>query len=191
MADNPMVVKAVNTSPKDFPVPHNGGVLWVAAHGERFVPWDAMASLWGDPGFKPSRGQTRFDYAMLCRGQFGWFHGLDDESTWDQRRPPIEWYTIEGDRLWTVLDDPHGTQGGRPTSAAPTDDQVFLLETIAELQQQIAGLQAAQAQRDATVADSREAETLTVDSGDLPQPDPTGPSATTDDPKGARIRGGR
>lgn len=188
--ETPYVVRAVNTGPKPFIITHNREQLVVPANGDRVVPWDAMVSLWGDPATIDDRNRTRHDYGMLLRGGFGWFAGLNTEADWAERRPSIEWFTLEGERVWTVLDDPSGEKAAagvvRPMEQG--SDSAFLMQTIAQLQAQMEQMQSALDQRTAQVAEA-EAVSLTTESGDLPQPDPNEGAATVDAPAGPKLRG--
>jgi hypothetical protein len=189
--DIPYVVRAVNTGPTPFVITHNRERLVIPANGDRVVPWEAMISLWGDPQTSDNRQQTRQDYSLALRGGFGWFTGLNAEEEWTERRPPIEWWTLEGERLWTVLDDPTGEHARNATPQRQLEqgsDAAFLMETIRTMQTQMEQLQSALDQRNEAQA-AAAGEGTNIDSGELPKPDPSEPAVKTDVPVGPRLRG--
>lgn len=191
MSDN-FVVRAVNVGAHDIPISHDRQLLVVPAGGDRVVPWNAMVSLWGDPATSDDANQTRVQVGLHLRGHFGWFAGLDDEPTWETRRPKIEWYTLDGARIWTVLDDPTGEKAAAANTdpvGASAPDAPFLADQIRQLEARLQQLQDALEQRNTAAAEAAAAQPELADTGELPVPDPTEAPVKTDTPTGPRIRG--
>lgn len=80
--------------------------------GSKAIVDAEVACLWlGYPGLRdePTRGIfTRTDQHYRLRARFGWHAGLMEEDRWEALRPKLEVYTLEGERVWMILDDPTG-----------------------------------------------------------------------------------
>ncbi len=93
------------------------------------------------------------------------------EQRWDELKPSLEAFKLDGTRLITVVDDPEGAQI-TPAEQATKAEQANIDSTIAEMREQIAALQRLQGEGRVDIPD-----TLTLDDipGDDPQTVPVGP----------------
>lgn len=110
------------------------------------VNWEQACFWLGDPGTLDARRRDEYDRK---RTWWGFALGFDKETeeeasasgtpgaSWETKRPKLEVYAQDGQRLYMVLDDPDGTKSNPAISApAPMADQ------LAALQAQVAQLTA-------------------------------------------------
>lgn len=143
------------------------------------VPWPAMVRHMGDPrtidlpnSNNPRDKQRTYEFQRLAN-KYGVY---SKHQRWNERIPKLEAYTLDGERIITVLDDPFGTQNTPETLAAEASMQNETI--IRQMQQQIARLSA-------QLAEVTGGQDSTVLSGLPPLPDappsaptPSEPSAT-------------
>lgn len=134
----PNLVKITNTSPdKDLPLRHDGmGDIVVPPGAETIVPFSYAAVCFGHPATRNEgvdRARDTVYSQVLTR--WGMYPGINEDE-WDDLMPSFEVHTMEGERLWTVLEDPEGTRGDMPVMTSPED------ATSKSLQSQVAALQA-------------------------------------------------
>lgn len=159
-----MLVKLVNTSDTDFSDRFNGTVFRVKAHDAELVPDGAMKTWLGDPDCRNlPRNRARADELMRIKARVGAYG--DRESQWDELKPPLEAFDMEGNRIWTVTDDPEGTQGGGGAT-------VYTIEQISEIAvnqgELIKRLQAQLDERDYVAPDPTEPDTSSLPPADNP-----------------------
>lgn len=105
------MVRIHNVGPKPFRQKYDGAKYELMPGNDTFIPWDAMCLWFGHPeaidipGDK--RRRYRSDEVARLRVKYGVY---EHHNKWDQATPNIEVFTIAGDRIVTVLDDPEGKQ---------------------------------------------------------------------------------
>lgn len=115
------MVRLVNKGDKDFTDGFASQTYTIKAHSEGFVPFDAACLWFGHPdAYDVSpRQRARTDMYRRLRQRYGAFDtvekkGNDDvpvsgDEMWERNRPRVEVYSLEGDQIITVIDDPEGT----------------------------------------------------------------------------------
>lgn len=106
------------------------------------VPWPAMVRHMGDPrtvdlpGPDARSKQRTYEFQRLANKYGIYSH----HHKWNANIPKVEAYTLEGERIITVLDDPRGTQNNPEVLAAEASVQNEL--TIKAMQEQMARMAA-------------------------------------------------
>lgn len=111
------LVKLVNLTDEDFIGTFGGTQFVIPAASAEMVPDGAMRLWMGDPDARDKpRDRIRHDEMERIRTRNGCY-GPEDDTLWEQRRPHLEAYTMAGERIWTVMDDPEGLKAsaGMPT----------------------------------------------------------------------------
>lgn len=110
------------------------GQRYAIPAGEQIIVREEVVSTWmGWPGLQddPAREiSDRTQCAERLRLRYGWHSGMGfTEADWEDMKPKLEAYTLTGDRLWTVLDDPTGDHTKPPPPGM--DDVSFLKDAYA------------------------------------------------------------
>lgn len=150
-----------------------------------------------------------------ARRRWGFYPGLMTEAEWDEMKPTIELYTLDGVRLYSVLDDPSGALGNPEvlTGEATAGGQDFLQQQVMAMQAQIAQLTALIAQQQnpdqpsqtvaatapapeppfdplaAAVSAMQAMDEPDIDSGAIPPPPATEAKPRKDSPRTTRVGG--
>lgn len=116
------MVKVVNVGDQTFTDMFESSPFSLEPGEEQFVQFEA-ASLWfGNPELMDvgPRQRARFETYKRLRSRYGAFDDdVEDPETgrmthisaderWEANKPRVEVYTLQGERLWTVVDDPLG-----------------------------------------------------------------------------------
>lgn len=146
----------------------------VPARGEAFIPWDAVCLWLGDPslvdrGDSPMlRDRTNELHRVQVRcgyndGQIVNAEGFDVAADWDDHRPKLTVFTMEGTEVHMVADAPDGT----PQDLTGADGVKSTIDRISDLEATIAALKAGSV--DALSAPTHTPEAPPVD--EMPPPD--------------------
>jgi hypothetical protein len=120
------IVRVVNVGDRPFRDRYNRQWVDIPVGGEQFVPFEAVCLWFGNPDVmdKGPRQRDRTDTYQRLRARLGVY---ENEALWESRKPKVECYTINGDRIITVMDDPYGTQKRTtPDMGDPMQQQVFV-----------------------------------------------------------------
>lgn len=98
------------------------------------VAWHFLGRWWMDNS-NPRLRERANEYQRL-RTLYG---SYESDETWEQNRPRIIAYTMSGERITTVVDDPDGNANQGPT---PMSRELNLESQLAHMQGQILKLQA-------------------------------------------------
>lgn len=98
-------VRVSNPSNREHVLKWDGVRYRVPARGESIVPFMAMARVAGNPNSSGDTEARRLEYERLRA-----FHSLGtiDHPSLDPDDFGLEFYTLDGDRITTVLEDPTG-----------------------------------------------------------------------------------
>lgn len=135
MATDYAMVRVKNVGDKPFRDSFANQPFEVLPNKETFVPFDAAALWFGHPELYDvsprQRARTQM-YARL-RQRYGAFDDTnrDDKVTsadekWEQNRPRIEVYSLDGERIYMVIDDPDGTRETTVTPDASESQSILL-----------------------------------------------------------------
>lgn len=130
-------VRVVNQGADDLRLQWDSRHFTVPAGGESFVPFELAAKDFGDPrssaniaALRDENGAVSFvaDRATEVRRlRVLYDNGFGDETR-IKNHPTVEVYDLEGNRIYTVLDDPDGE---RVTPAVQSSfDQADLMATV-------------------------------------------------------------
>lgn len=140
------LVSVSNTSPdKPLVLRHDGqGDLTIAPGSSRVVPIEYAAISFGHPASRnDGQDKARDREYSAARTLWGFYPGIDADADWPSIAPKFEVHTLEGDRLWMVLDDPDGTKGNPDLGGnADLGDSAAVRNEIQAMQDQIKHLTA-------------------------------------------------
>lgn len=93
---------------KDFKDKYDGEVYIIKTGGSAFVPWEAACRWLGDPNLVDDTNDKsrRNEYNRLSV-KYGVY---ENEELWEANRPTISVYSMDGDRITMLLDDPEGDE---------------------------------------------------------------------------------
>lgn len=159
--------------------------------GQRIpVPWPAMVRHMGDPrtidlpGNDPRAKQRTYEFQRLAN-KYGIY---SKHHLWNEKIPKVKAFTLAGEPIITVLDDPRGVSN--TDEALTAEASIQNEQTMRAMQQQIAQLTAQLAQLSggdpstmATVIPQMadEGTATSADTTELVDTDPSTDSATADD----------
>lgn len=101
-------LRLVNTSDREWSDSFASQKYRVPAQSEGLAPIDAVRLWFGDPELRDVGDDNARDreYKRL-RQRYGAGMGTDD-AEWEAQKPRMEVYTLDGERVTTVIDDPTG-----------------------------------------------------------------------------------
>lgn len=180
------VVRLRNVGATDFKAQY-ANIPYTVRPGQETVVQFAAACLWlGHPDAVDVDEKRRYrtDEYLRLMMRYGVYDG--SPLPWETAKPSVECFTLDGDRLVTVVDDPEGKHLSPATSSLAERER--MLDQMARMQQQMTAMQAqvdAKAREDASVANGGELDEDTVpeqfrkppSQGPLSVPVPATPSA--------------
>lgn len=138
------IIRIENTGPVELVIPHRGDKYVIQPGGSKVIPYDAAASLFGDPRHKDTdKDPARRRCYEHIRAMFNFYIGWDAESVWeDTKMPRFDAYDLEtGDQIYFVVHDPFGQKtynAAQPLGGST--DQAILAATIADMERRIVAL---------------------------------------------------
>lgn len=133
------LVKIRNThDTKDLPLNHDElGHITVPAGEEVIVPLAYLVVCFGHPSARNvGVNRAREDEYKQALTWWGMYPGMNEDD-WDDLRPSFEAYTMDDERIWTVLEDPEGTRGPLKTASPGEVSTNTVQGEIEDLQAQI------------------------------------------------------
>lgn len=101
------LVRIVNTDTRTFTSLYAGDRYTVAPGGEEIVPFEAACLWFGNPKLKDINAKERHRTVEFKRLRVK-YGAYDNEELFEAIRPKVEVYTLEGERVSTVAEDPYG-----------------------------------------------------------------------------------
>lgn len=122
------MVRLVNKGTEPFTDIYDNVRYTIAAGSEGFAPWEAMILWFGDPRARDAddRHKDRTDEYERLRQKYGVYH---EDGKFAEVVPHIEVYSLDGQRITTVAEDPEGVPSNISIPATPTNPA----ETVAKL----------------------------------------------------------
>jgi hypothetical protein len=136
------LVKLTNTGSSSITFAGDEPVV-LAAGTTRIVPWTFATDYLGRPNVD-NANERATEYGLI-RAMWGFHDGFDSAADWDVKRPKVETYTLDGDRIYMLIEDPHRRQTNpNIDGSANTDDSdaAVLRAALAEQQDRMARLEA-------------------------------------------------
>lgn len=128
------IVRIKNPTRSTFTAKYDGEAYTVPAGSESIVPIGAMITWAGDPSLRNHNARQKFRSEEVTRlhTKYG---AYENEKLWERNKPKVEFYTMDGERIWTVVDDPDGEKA----SSNLTDEQTNITQTakIAAMEKQM------------------------------------------------------
>ena len=185
------LARVLNKHSKPFKAKYDNQTYLIKPNSETIVPLDAVCLWMGNPSsvdYDEKRRDRSDEYRRL-RAKYGVY---EHDDRMEENLPRLEAYTLDGERIWTVLEDPEGEHAGSVTPPRTDDDAVAA--QILSMQQQIDALQAVLKVRGVEPREVRGDDGEGEDDGqdDLDDPDTlfdddqeddVPPSFTADDPR--------
>lgn len=144
------IIKFVNVGDTPVKLKHAGlGPVVLQPGADAILPIEYATLNVGHPNAR-DEGKNRWREQAFnhLRTRWGFYPGLMPESDWDEMKPKIELYTLDGQRLYSVIDDPEGVKGTPAELAGEVPvGEAFLQAQVATMQQQIEQLTALIAQQ--------------------------------------------
>lgn len=143
------VVRIINNSDRDFDGMYANQKYSIPSGREAIVPSEAMWLWLGHPeavNLGPNRNYRHEEYERL-RVRYGAFDERDrDDNTitpadekWEQNKPLIEAWDLEGNRIVTVVDDPEGKDKTPATSSIAQQD--LLVQQMEAMERRMKAMQ--------------------------------------------------
>lgn len=133
----PEFVKIINEDTKPFDFQQNNAKRIVEPGHDVIVPWAVACTLFGNPNIPdipPANERTRMYKKIRARYNFG--DGLHSPERWEDRRPKVRVFDLEGDtEIVMLIDDPLGEHLG---AFNPNSKSVSKETDVDALQKQIA-----------------------------------------------------
>lgn len=119
------------------------GDITIPAGGERVVPLDHASIAFGHPATKnDGRDDARDRMYAATRTYWGFYPGIDTEDDWEDIGPHFEVYSLDGERIFMVLDDPTGEKSNPEfASSADLTNSAAVEKAMADMQKQIEQMQ--------------------------------------------------
>src|SRR6188768_1726487 len=136
--DGTTIIRLVNPTDEDY-IDYNGDKRYrIPAHGE-IVTQSAPVHEWlGDPDLRDDgRNNERTAEYTRLRARYG---AYENRAVWERNKPKIEVWTMDGQRLLTIVDDPYLTAGTAEVDYGQNPEGVQ--EQIADYENRIAQLKA-------------------------------------------------
>lgn len=162
------VVRVVNKGDSDFEGQYDRNRYPIAAGSESIIPWDA-ACLWlGDPRLRDAgTDRARLEEYRRLTSKFGVY---DEHDRFEDARPKLEIYRLNGTRVKMLAEDPFGA----PVDVfGDSDGEVDLQTQVSQLQAMVSELQ--ERSGDGSLPDVSD-----VESGEGPDADDDGNELPTD-----------
>lgn len=158
------IVRVKNVGTERFSDMFNSQPTMIEPGGETLVSMEAVALWLGDPDARniDARRKYRSDEFERLLTRYGVYQ---QEHLWDQLRPQLEVYTLEGARVATVAEDPRG-DGLDIQFAADSTTETLLRTQLDSMKTQMDAITSALASDDSAkrvVADMFADDTVAVD----------------------------
>lgn len=106
MAKTSEVVRITNPTDRHFDWKFDGTSYPIRPHSEQIVPWGCMCLYLGNPNSRDIDSKRRYRTKELARLRVR-YGAYENSKTWEANKPNLEAYTIDGDPITTVVDDPN------------------------------------------------------------------------------------
>ncbi len=142
------VVKVKNTGDVVFRDGFDGTTYAIPPGEEAFLPAAAVLLWFGDNGLFniDARTKPREKEVQRLRVKYGVY---GDHDSWDSKTPSVEVYTLQGDRVYTLIEDIDGTKAdeaaGESDTAGGTD---IISDRMEALEAELRALRTALATQD-------------------------------------------
>ena len=138
------LVYVKNLDPTSLKLAHDAQGDVVIAPGERkILPVDYINVYFGNPAARDDgKHKARTETYKRIQVMWGFYAGMEPDEAWEERRPKFEVTTLEGERVWTVMEDPAGVKQSAELSDEVPDDPRFVNAKLAELSAQVERLTA-------------------------------------------------
>jgi hypothetical protein len=183
MSTNYDLIRIKNVGDTDLVL--RGNVRYtIPAGNDRIIPFTEAASWFGDPRLRnEGRDQMRTMAWRQIQNLWGFTEGmtyLKDRwdvtqgfKTWDDFKPKVEMYDMDGERVYFIIDDPDGEQsfaGPNLIDPAYTDTEA-LQRQMKVMEKQMADMMQLLSERNASDQQATRPEVTSLDAVNLPQPD--------------------
>lgn len=173
------VVKVLNKGESDFRDGWDGQQYTIKPGQDAFVPYDAILNWLGNPAaidYSESQRDRLSEYTRL-RVRYG---AYENDGAWEDNKPSLEVFTLDGKRITTVVDDPEGLD---ITPEIQTKrENMLLADRLALLEEELKQVRSQQAEEVRASEAERNAANVT---GDRPSSARTEPSSQPAKPFGA------
>ncbi len=101
------IVRVKNIGSSPFKSKYDSESYTVPPGSESLVPYAAMILWAGNPDARniDARQRNRTLEVNRIRVKYG---AYENEEKWAVNKPSLEFHTMDGERIWTVMDDPEG-----------------------------------------------------------------------------------
>lgn len=132
------VVRVRNVGDEDFTAQYANVPYTIPAGQETIVPFLAMCLWLGHPDAVDidSKRKYRLEEFQRLTARYGTYDNLDD---WFENKPKLEAYSIDGQRLVTVVDDYEGSH--LKVESSTVQEKAVMLSAMASMQEQMAAMQ--------------------------------------------------
>lgn len=173
------LLKVRNTGEAEWTGKYGGAVYAIPA-GEEIIVEESVVSVWlGWPGLVDDAKRKIMDRTnkfQHLRAKYGWHDGMGmTDEDWEKMRPPLEVFTLDEERVYTVLDDPTGEQMGNMLTPRTTD-MADLQNAYTRQQAELEALRKLLEAKDPTSPASVDANLAAEIPEDGPNVPPAGPS---------------
>lgn len=167
------ILKFKNVDNKPVRLKHAAmGAVILQPGQETVLPIEYATLNVGHPNARDEdKNKWRTNAFKHIRRRWGFYPGLMTEAEWETMKPKVELYTLDGERVLSVIEDPEGVRGGGVAAPAEGNGEAFLQQQVATMQKQIEQLTSLIAQQQGTT----------------PAPVPAAPQQTAEDITNAQL----
>lgn len=134
MATSGDMMRVVNVGDKDFTDSWDGNKFSIPAGSEKFIPFDAIEVWLGHPDAMDTSENNRVRLAEYTRLRVR-YGAYEFDDRWEENKPHLEVYTLDGERITTVIDDPEG-EGINPNTQTQLENRL-LSEQLHRMEEQM------------------------------------------------------
>lgn len=168
------MVRVRNLGDENLRIAYDSKATVIPPGQDGFVAKEAACAhfgvWWSQPGGRPI---DRKEEARRVKGLYGCFPGSPVEGDWENSKPKVEIYEMDGTRVSTVIEDPEGVN----LPVTERQDDSHLRTTVQAMQEQLEKMQSQLDQKDSIISQGIATE--------LPQEDTpdTAPKRTRNQPQ--------
>lgn len=177
------IVKARNVGDKPYTCKHDRyGNITIEPGETRVIPLPVALVCFGNPGaVDDKKNRFREWERKHVWGYHGFHPGIMPAHVWEDKKPPIEIYDLQDNRIWMVHDDPYGEKAAENLTNRVTEatDPDAIMRRALKAQEDAAKAKTAEIEAELTQSERNQLR-------DIPDEPATEPKPKRDKPRTSR-----